>query len=159
MSAPFASDTTAESLRSASVDRLACLLRHWTWANEALVRFDRELAVGWNEDDDPMSDHPFGAYYHWCALLCAFADAALQHGLLSPLQFEEIRPDLEASLPRLRACRQLLVVIPASLEEQPRIVDLVRDGETLPRLRRVHQAFGEALRKEQNSREIDSLDQ
>jgi hypothetical protein len=28
----------------------------------------------------------------------------------------------------------------------------------LPRLRRVHQAFGEALRKEHVSREIDSLD-
>jgi hypothetical protein len=74
------------------------------------------------------------------------------------LQLEPIRQDLEASLPGLRACRQLLVVIPVSLEESPRIVDLLRDGETLPRLRRVHNAFGEALRKEQVSREIDSLD-
>jgi len=48
---------------------------------------------------------------------------------------------------------------PASLEEHPRIVDLLRDGEMLARLRRVHQAFGEALRKEHVSREIDSLDQ
>jgi hypothetical protein len=39
------------------------------------------------------------------------------------------------------------------------VVDLLRDGETLPRLRRVHLAFGEALRKEHVSREIDSLDQ
>src|SRR5688500_8300366 len=42
--------------------------------------------------------------------------AALEHGLLSPFQLEPIRQDLEASLPGLRACRQLLVVIPASLE-------------------------------------------
>jgi hypothetical protein len=51
------------------------------------------------------------------------------------------------------------VVIPASVEDHPRIVELIRDGETLARLRRVHQAFGEALRNEQVSREIDSLDQ
>jgi hypothetical protein len=146
------------SLSDASVDRLASLLRHWTWANEAMVRFDRELTDGWDYDDDPMSDHPFGAYYHWCALLCAFGEAALDHGLLSPFQLEPIRQDIEASLPGLRACRQLLVVIPASLEEQPRIVDLLRDGDALARLRRVHHAFGEALRKEQVSREIDSLD-
>jgi hypothetical protein len=147
-----------ESLRDASLDRLACLLRHWTWADEAMTRFDRELADGWNYDDDLMSDHPFGAYYHWCALLCAFGEAALDHRLLSPSQVEPIRHDIEAILPGLRACRQRLVVIPDSLEEQPRIVDLLRDGETLPRLRRVHQAFGEALRKEQMSREIDLLD-
>jgi hypothetical protein len=146
------------SLRDASVDRLVCLLRHWTWADEAMARFDRELADGWDFDAAPMSDHPFGAYYHWSALLCAFGEAALNHGLLSPLQLEPIRQDIEASLPGLRACRQLLVVIPASLEESPRIVDLLRDRETLPRLRRVHQALGEALRKEQVSREIDSLD-
>ena len=109
-------------------------------------------------DEDPVADHPFGAYYHWCALLCGFSEAALEHGLLSPLQLEAIRRDLEASLPGLRACRQLLVVIPASMEEQPRIVDLLRDEETLGRLRRVHKAFGEALREERMSREIDSLD-
>jgi hypothetical protein len=146
------------SLSDASLDRFVCLLRHWTWADEARAGFDRELANGWEDDDDPMSDHPFGAYYHWCALLCAFGEAALDHGLLSPLQLEPIRQDIEASLPGLRACRQLLVVIPASLEQQPRVADLIRDGETLPRLRRVHQAFGVALRREQVSREIDSLD-
>ena len=124
-----------------------------------MATFDRELVNGWDYDDDPMSDHPFGASYHWCALLCAFSEAAIDHGLLSPLQLESIRHDLDASLPDLRACRQLLVVIPASLEEHPRIVDLLRDGETLARLRRVHLAFGEALRNEQVSREIDSLDQ
>jgi hypothetical protein len=146
------------SLRDASMDRLASLLRHWTWADEAMATFDRELTNGWNYDDDPMSDHPFGAYYRWCALLCAFGEAALDHGLLSPLQLGQIRQDIEASLPGLRACRQLLIVIPASLEEHPRIVDLLRDGETLPRLRRLHQAFGRALQNEQVSREIDSLD-
>jgi hypothetical protein len=146
------------SLRDASLDRLACLLRHWTWADEARAAFDRELANGWDYEDDPMSDHPFGAYYHWCALLCAFGEAALDHGLLSPFKLEPIRQDIQASLPGLRACRKLLVVIPASLEEHPRIVDLLRDGETLARLRRVHEAFGEALREERMSREIDSLD-
>ena len=153
------SDIVVEgSLSDASLDRLVCLLRHWTWADEARAGFDRELANGWEDDDDPMSDHPFGAYYHWCALLCALGEAALDHGLLSPLQLEPIRQAIEASLPGLRACRQLLVVIPASLEQQPRVADLIRDGVTLPRLRRVHQAFGEALRREQVSREIDSLD-
>ena len=146
------------SLRNASLDRLACLLRHWAWADEALTTFDRELANGWDYDDDPMSDHPFGSYYHWSALLCCFSEAALEHGLLSPLQLDAIRRDLEISLPGLRACRQSFVAIPASLEEQPRIRDLLRDEETLGRLRRVHNAFGEALRKERLSREIDSLD-
>ena len=146
------------SLRDASLARLACLLRHWAWADDARTAFDRELANGWDDDDDPMSDHPFGSYYHWCALLCGFSEAALEHGLLSPLQLDAIRRDLEVSLPGLRACRQLLVVIPASLEDQPRILDLLRDEETLGRLRRVHNAFGEALREERLSREIDSLD-
>jgi hypothetical protein len=149
--------TVNGSLSNASLDRLASLIRHWTWADEAMARFNRELANLW-DDDDLMSDRPFGAYYHWCALLCAFSEAALDHGLLPPSQLEAIREDVEASLPSLRACRQLLVVIPASLEEHPRIVDLLRDGQTLPRLRRVHDAFGEALRKEQVSRAIDSLD-
>src|SRR3954471_24046722 len=47
-----------ESLKHASWDRLACLLRHWTWANEAMATFDRELATGLDDEDDPMSDHP-----------------------------------------------------------------------------------------------------
>ena len=67
--------------------------------------------------------------------------------------------DLEASLSGLRASPQLLVVIPASLKDHPRVVDLLRDGETLSRLRRVHLAFGEALRKEHVAREVDALDQ
>ncbi len=72
-----------------------------------------------------------GAYYHWCALLCGFGDAAFEQGLLSARQLDAVRQDLEASLSGLRACRQLLVAIPASLEEHPRIVDLLHDDETL----------------------------
>lgn len=146
-------------LADASVSRLACLLRHWTWADEAKSVFERELADGWDYDDDPLSDHPFGAYYHWCALLCAFGEAALDHGLLRPGQLEPIRRDIEASLPGLIACRQLLVSIPMSLEEHPRIVDLLRDQETLDRLRRIHEAVGQALRDEQAARAIDLLDE
>jgi hypothetical protein len=146
------------SLRSASVDRLTCVLRHWTWADEARQRFERELAGGWESDEDPVADHPFGSYCHWCALLCVLSEAALDDGLLAPLQLDAIRQDLEQTLPGLRACRELLVVIPASLEQQPRLVDLARDDETLGRLQRVHTAFGEALREEQMSREIESLD-
>jgi hypothetical protein len=91
------------SLKHASWDRLACLLRHWTWANEAMATFDRELANGLDDEDDPMSDHPFGAFYHWCALLCGLGEAALEHGLLSPFQLEPIRQDLEAGPPLLVA--------------------------------------------------------
>src|SRR3954465_15105247 len=114
------------SLKHASWDRLACLLRHWTWANEAMATFDRELATGFGDEDDPMSDHPFGAFYHWCALLCGLGEAALEQGLLPEPQLDAVRGDLEASLPGLRACRDLLVVIPASLEEHPRVVELLR---------------------------------
>jgi len=146
------------SLKHASWDHLACLLRHWTWADDAKDRLERELADGWEYDDAPFADHPFGAFYHWCALLCALGEAALEQGLLTPFQLEPIRQDLEASLPVLRACRQRLIVVPASLEKHPLIVALVRDGDTLPRLRRLHHTFGEALREEQASREIDSLD-
>jgi hypothetical protein len=145
------------SLRDASINRLACLFRHWTWADEALAHFERQLALGWEQDEEPLADHPFGAYYHWCALLCGFSEAALKRGLLSGLQLEALRPDLEASLPGLRACRQLIVVIPSSLEEHPRIADMLRDEETLGRLRRIHYAFGEALRNERMSRELNWL--
>jgi hypothetical protein len=146
------------SLKAAPVERLVCLQRHWMWADEAMTRFDRELAEWWADDADPMSDRPFGAYYHWCALLCGFAEAALGHGLLPAAELDPIRQDLEKSLPALEASRQLLVVIPASVEAHPRVVDVVRDGETLPRLRRIHLAFGEALRNEHLVRELDSLD-
>ena len=146
------------SLKQAPVTRLACLFRHWRWADEALTRFDQELADGWEYDEDPTADHPFGSYYLWCALLCGFSEAALDDGLLSPAQLEALRPDLEATLPSLRASRELLVTIPASLEQHPLIVDLVRDHEMLGRLRRLHGAFGDALREEHFSRELDSFD-
>src|SRR6188472_3290692 len=101
------------SLNSVSLDRLACMLRHWVWADEALTRFERELADGWEEQDsDPMSDHPFGAYYHWCALLCGLVETACNGELLPAAQLDPIREDLDASLPDLRSCRALLVVIP-----------------------------------------------
>ena len=150
--------TVNESLSNASVERLTCLLRHWTWADEAMTRFEQELAGGWEYDEAPGADHPFGAYYHWCALLCGLSEAALEHGLLSTRQLDATRQDLVASLPGLRASRQLLVVIPASLKEDRRIADLLRDDEMLGRLRRLHHAFGEALREEQMSRELDLLD-
>src|SRR5262245_34805355 len=92
MGAPATHDA---SLKGASLNRLACLVRHWTWANEAKTRFERELAHGWEYDEDPPGDHLFGSYYHWCALLCGFSEAALDHGLLSRSQLDAIRLDLE----------------------------------------------------------------
>jgi hypothetical protein len=158
MADSLAKSETHGALRAASLDRLTCLLRHWTWADEAKQRFEQELAGGFDYDEDLVADHPFGSYYHWCALLCGLSEAALEHGLLAPPQLDAIRHDLELTLRGLRKCRELLVVIPASLNEQPRVVDLLRDDETLGRLRRVHAAFGEALHEEQMSREIESLD-
>lgn len=146
------------SLRDVSLDRLACLLRHWTWADEARQRFEQELTGGWDYEEEPVADHPFGAYYHWCALLCGFAEAAVDDELILPTQLEGLYPDLERTLPGLRACRRLLVEIPTSLEDQPRVMDILRDEEALARLRRVHQAFGELLAQERMAREIESLD-
>jgi hypothetical protein len=140
----------AAGLPQTSVERLAALNRHWTWADEAMRRFDHELAKGWAYGDG-MSVHPFGAYAHWCALLCALADIALGQPQLSPRRLESVRPDLEASMTTLRSCRQLLAVVPATLDEHPRVADLMRD-DTLPRLRRIHRAFGEAIREEQTAR-------
>lgn len=145
------------SLKGASINRLTCLVRHWTWANEAMAQFERELANGWEHDEDPGADHLLGAYYHWGALLCGFSEAALEQGLPSGSTLDELRSDLETSLSQLRACRQLLVVIPASREEHPRIVDLLRDVEALGRLRRLHRAFGEAVREEQRFGKLDFL--
>jgi hypothetical protein len=146
------------SLKGASINRLACLCRHWAWADEAMARFERELAHDWEYDDDPRADRLFGAYYHWCALLCGVSELALEHGLLSGFQLDALRADLEACLPQLRACRQLLVVIPPSREERPRIVDLLREDDTLRRVRRLHYAFGEVLRAEERSRALEFLD-
>ena len=146
------------SLRDASPERLACLLRHWTWADEARIRFAQELANGVDYDEDIHANHPFGSYYHWCALLSGFGEAALEQELLPPDQLDAIRADLDASVPGLRRCREILVAIPSSMEDQARVVDLVRDHELLGRLNRLHQAFGEAIRREHVARQIDSLD-
>jgi hypothetical protein len=109
------------------------------------------------EPRHPAADRLFGAYYHWCALLCGFSEAALDHALLVGPQLAALRLDIEATLPQLRSRRQVLVVIPASRELNPRIVDLLRDHTTIERLRRLHSAFGEAVRDEQSAREFDLL--
>ena len=56
------------SLKHASWDHLACLLRHWTWANEAMVTFDRELATGWDNAKTIQCPIIRSDVYHWCAL-------------------------------------------------------------------------------------------
>lgn len=154
---PGPHDETGGALKDVSVSRLACLFRHWTWADEARARFEQELSKGWDQDENLLADIPFGAYYHWCALLCGFSEAVLEHRLLPERQLARLGPDLDASLPWLRACREWLVEIPASLEAHPRIVDLLRDDEMLDRLRRLHAAFGQALRDEQMTRELEWL--
>jgi hypothetical protein len=141
-------------MNNPSLNRLACLVRHWTWAHEAMAEFEREVANGWSYDDDPVGDRLFGAYYRWCALLCGVSEAALAHGLLAGSGMDTLRLDMDASLPGLRACRELFVVIPPSREEHPRLVDLLRDDGTLQRLRRVHYAFGECCG---GSRRLGSL--
>ncbi len=150
--------SVAGSLHNASANRLACLLRHWAWTDEAKARFEQELSGGWEYGEDLAADHPFGAYYHWCALLCGLGEAALEGGLLSSAQLDGIRADLNAGLPELRKCRQLLIMIPASPEDRPFVVDWLRHEEMLGRLQRIHTALGEALHEERMRREINSLD-
>src|SRR3954469_23635500 len=151
------SDEMDRPLTVASSDRLACFLRHWTWADGARASFDRELA-NVRDDGTLAADRPFGAYYHWCALLCGLSEAALGHALLSSTDLAEIRDDIEVSLPGLRACRELLVVIPSSVEQHPNVIELLRHPETLDRLRRLHDRYGDVIRQEQMWREVDSLD-
>ena len=92
------------------------------------------------------------------ALLCAFGDQRSIMDSCRPFSSSRSGRTSRPVCLCLTDCRQLLVVIPASLQEHPRIVDLLRDGETIPRLRCVHEAFDEALRREQVTRETDSLD-
>jgi hypothetical protein len=159
MATPMVMEASASASRQVvSINRLVCLSRHWTWADEARARFERERAGGWESDDDPLANHLFGAYYHWGALLCCLSDAVVEHGLLARPTLAAIGPDLEACLPVLRACRERLMVVPASRESQPRIVDLLRDGDMIHRLRRVHGALGDALRDEQAGWERELLE-
>ena len=115
------------------------------------------MSNGWEYDQDPNADHLFGVYYQWCALLCGLGEASLEQGLLSESQLDMLRPDLEATLPWIRACRQVLVTIPASREDHPRLVDLLRDSDTLDRLDRLHRTLGKVLQEEQTSRLRDVL--
>ena len=155
MASPLLRSNETSPLRSVSFDRLACLLRHWTWTDQAKRVFDRQLAE-LGDDENPVADRPFGSYYHWCALLCALSEAAIDSALLAPDQFDAVHGDIEATLPGQRACRQRLIHIPASFE--PSLEDLLHDTETLGRLRRLHKTFGDALHEEQMLREVDSLD-
>ena len=151
----------AQPLKHISIERLSCLLRHWAWADEAKSRFERELASFPDEHArtvEASGDRPLGAYYNWCAMLCAIGEAAIGDSLLHHPPLDLIRVDLEATLPWLRVCRKRLDDVPASPEPHPRIADLHRDSGTLTRLRRIHRALGEAFRNEQVSREVDALD-
>jgi hypothetical protein len=152
---------TGQPLKGLSFDRLTCLLRHWAWADEARQRFERELAA-FPDDSTPGSagnpDRILGAYYHWCAMLCALGDAAEGDALIDYAPLDSIRDDLQATLAWLRACRKRLVDVPSSSESHPTLADLHRDKDTLRRLRRIHRALGDAFRIEQVSREVDSLD-
>lgn len=40
-----------QPLNDVSSDRLACLLRHWTWADEAMAALDRDLKGSLREID------------------------------------------------------------------------------------------------------------
>jgi hypothetical protein len=138
-----------QPLKHLSSERLRCLLRHWGWADEARTRFERELAAvpgDFDRGPDAPADRPIGAYYHWCALLCALGDAAQGHHLTNHAPLDAIHDDLTASLPWLRVCRKRLFDVPASPEQHPTLVNLHRDTDTVARLRRVHRALGDAFR-------------
>jgi hypothetical protein len=150
-----------QPLKQISIERLSCLLRHWAWADEAKSRFERELASFPDEHARTAAssgDRALGAYYNWCAMLCAIGEAAVGHSLLHHAPLEVVRADLEEILPWLRVCKKRLFDVPANPEPHPTIADLHRDSATLTRLRRTHRAFGEAFRNEQVSREVDALD-
>jgi hypothetical protein len=153
-------DYEGQPLKRLSIDRLSGLLRHWAWADEAKSRFERELQAFPDEHarGADSADRALGAYYAWCAMLCAIGEAALSHALVHHPPLDAIHDDLEAIIPWLRVCRKRLFDVPTSPEPNPKIADLYRDTGTLTRLRRLHRAFGEAFRNEQVSREVDSLD-
>ena len=152
---------TGQPLKQLSIERLRCLLRHWSWAEEARTRFERELAAfpsDYDRGPGASTDRPIGAYYHWCALLCALGDAADGHHLTNHAPLDTIHDDLTTLLPWLRVCRKRLFDVPTSPEQPQTLADLHRDTDTVARLRRVHRAFGDAFRNEQVSRDVDALD-
>ena len=154
-------DYTGQPLKHLSLERLRCLMRHWSWAEDARTRFERELAVfpsDYDRGPGAPTDRPLGAYYYWCAMLGALGDAAEAHHLTYHAPLDAIHEDLGSLLPWLRVCRKRLFDIPASPEQHPTLADLHRDKDTVARLRRVHRAFGDAFRSEQVSRDVDSLD-
>jgi len=156
----FEGQYSGQPLKDVSFDRLACLLRHWSWAEEAMVRFERELAAFPDEHTRGAGspDRVLGAYYHWCAMLCALGEAAMSDAVVFYPPLDAIREDLEGIMPWLRVCRKRLIDVPPSYEAHPKLADLHRDKDTLRRLRRIHRALGEAFRNEQVSREVDALD-
>jgi hypothetical protein len=158
--------TVVETMRAAalsrsSIDRFACLVRHWAWADAARARFERERSLGWEGDADPFAHRLFGSYYLWCALLCGLFDTALEDDLLSPSQMATLQPDLDACLPILHAGRHILVAVPRTREGDPRIIDLLRGDGALSCLRRVHGRLGAVLLEEQatRSRGLFALDE
>jgi hypothetical protein len=146
------------AFRHVSFNHLACLLRHWLWAEDARTRFEGARGQGWEQDVDPGADRLYGAFYQWCALLCGVAESAGRGDISNEPGGEVSSHDLDTSLPVLQAGRDVLAVVPTTREGHPRIIDLLREGETLQRLRRVHRGCGEALRREQDARERDMLD-
>lgn len=100
-----------QPLKHISLDRLSCLLRHWAWADEAKSRFERELHAFPDEHARVAAhsaDRPFGAYYAWCAMLCAIGEAALSHAFVHDPPLDAFRDDLTALMPWLRVCRTRL---------------------------------------------------
>ena len=149
---------SAAPMRTATVDRLSCLVRHWAWAHEAMSRFDREVAEGQAPEDGAAVDRSTGAFCHWCALLSGFSEAALAGQFLAPPQLARVHADLTASLSDLQSCRTLLMIVPSSDQAHQQVVESLRDPVRLARLRRLHWVFGDAIRYELVSREIDLLD-
>lgn len=157
----FHSEYDGQPLKQLSIDRLSCLLRHWAWADEARSRFERELQAFPDEHARAVADaaeRPLGAYYTWCAMLCAIGEAVLGDGLAYHSPLDGVSEDLDAIIPWLRVCRKRLFEVSATPEPHPKIAELHRDTATLNRLRRTHRAFGDAFRNEQVSRDVDSLD-
>jgi hypothetical protein len=84
-----------------------------------MARFERELAEGWNDDQILTPIIPAASIITGAHCFVASVKLHFRTGFCPlSLQLDAIREDLEAGLSGLRACRQLLVVFPTSLEEQ-----------------------------------------